>query len=71
MAGKDWVSDETLPAEETLRRFAELSPEETVGPPLSVPPAATWGQKLRLSDVRITSKRGMSIGRSTGLIVSR
>lgn len=33
-AADDWVTDGSLPAEETLARFAALIPEPTVGPPL-------------------------------------
>jgi hypothetical protein len=29
---RDWVDDETMSAEETLRRFEALSPEPTRGP---------------------------------------
>jgi hypothetical protein len=29
----DWVDDDSMSAEETMRRFEALGPEETVGPP--------------------------------------
>lgn len=29
----DWVDDDTMSAEETMRRFNALGPDETIGPP--------------------------------------
>lgn len=46
MAEEDWLTDETMSADETMRRFAELEPEPTVGPhagTASLPPVQSWG----------------------------
>jgi hypothetical protein len=46
MAEKDWLTDDTMSAEETMRRFAQLKPEPTVGPSAAtapLPPVRSWG----------------------------
>lgn len=65
MADMDWVQDESLSREETLRRFRELSPEPTVGPePIKVAPLGHKGSTvLRNSIARSGFETTSGVGR--------
>ncbi|MQA36261.1 hypothetical protein [Modestobacter roseus] len=67
MATGDWVTDESLSAEETMRRFESLGPVETAGPP-AVPPTKAWGARLTLTNVTV-GERSVSMGQGDGLTV--
>jgi hypothetical protein len=44
---KDWLEDDSLSAEETMRRFRALRPQPTVGPSF---PKATRTRLVRMED---------------------
>lgn len=50
MASNDWVADDSVSAEETMRHFVELGPEPTVGPREGV---RLQGGTFRFSGLRI------------------
>lgn len=65
MSDKDWLTDETMSATETMRRFAELQPEPTAGPAAAtttdLPPVQSWGGGLVLERLKGTWDSALEI----------
>lgn len=66
MASSDWVADESMSAEETMRHFAQLHPKPTVGPREGV---RLQGGTFRFSGLRIGN--GLTVSPTAHVSIGR